>query len=142
MQMSGSEILQPCILGITLQWTNFIIFTSFFHCIYSLYMASRNQIMLIRLKESDYIYFLSRQDHGGELTSKVGGPHTLRLLPTGEKSFSVSSDVFSAQYVYDCVKEKRLLDPSKYRSVFCCFDFSLYFTMVLGLLLLLLLRWW
>ncbi|XP_063611599.1 uncharacterized protein LOC134785238 isoform X2 [Penaeus indicus] len=55
------------------------------------------------------------EDHGGELTSKVGGPHTLRLLPTGEKSFSVTSDVFSAQYVYDCVKEKRLLDPSKYR---------------------------
>ncbi|ROT69387.1 putative serine/arginine repetitive matrix protein 2-like [Penaeus vannamei] len=55
------------------------------------------------------------EDHGGELTSKVGGPHTLRLLPIGEKSFSVSSDVFSAQYIYDCVKEKRLLDPSKYR---------------------------
>lgn len=122
--MSESEILQWCILPITLHCINFIVYLLL---LAEQYRALGNHIIHNFLRYScdlrNLILFTFSvwQDHGGELTSKVGGPHTLRLLPIGEKSFSVSSDVFSAQYIYDCVKEKRLLDPSKYRYIFCCF---------------------
>ncbi|CAL4142219.1 unnamed protein product, partial [Meganyctiphanes norvegica] len=50
---------------------------------------------------------------GGQLHAKSGGLNTIRLLPLGDKP--TQDEVFSSQYVYDCVRHQELLDLNKYR---------------------------
>ncbi|KAK4324359.1 hypothetical protein Pmani_004986 [Petrolisthes manimaculis] len=51
---------------------------------------------------------------GGNLTTGKG-PHTIRLLPSDDCITSSHGDNFKSQYIYDCIKEGRVLPIGDYR---------------------------
>ncbi|XP_069165533.1 myb-like protein X isoform X2 [Procambarus clarkii] len=52
----------------------------------------------------------------GELTSKVTGPHTIRLIPEEENVVGSHGDSFRSKYIFDCVQQGRLLPLENYRA--------------------------